>query len=98
MYPSRPVHTHLFVCVCLQAKKEAELRELAMRARNERAGGLAARMDGGIAAAPAAAAAGGCRPSSGCCMRLCAWVPLQQRCLWEELNCALVLKALHLPL
>eukprot|EP00967_Tisochrysis_lutea_P038299 scaffold45922_cov22-Tisochrysis_lutea.AAC.4 len=41
-----------------QAKKEAELRELAMRARSERAGGLASRMDTGVAAAPAAAAAG----------------------------------------
>ncbi|KAF5832739.1 GAMYB-binding protein [Dunaliella salina] len=42
-----------------KAKKEAELRELAMRARNERAGGLASRMDTGVPAAPAAAAGGG---------------------------------------
>jgi hypothetical protein len=40
----------------MQAKKEAELRELAMRARMERAGGLASRIDG--SAAPPAMAGG----------------------------------------
>jgi hypothetical protein len=41
--------TEFFIAIQLhlQAKKEAELRELAMKARLERGGGLASRIDGG---------------------------------------------------